>query len=131
MKQHTDNMEATFKRRLLRPYWVDNMSAWHWQQNGMWVGPAVLASSSVGKANLAWLALDLERPPNRVDVRQNLIYEWVVLDTHNHGLEHLAAMYTLPEFEQRLGDLIAKCQSPRAKQMMVFLQMLARRRLNA
>lgn len=132
MSQHTDTMEANYMRRLLRPYWVDNMFAWQWEQNGMRVGPAILAQNSAGKANLLWLALDLQRPPTQVvDVRKNLIYGWVVMEGHLYGLEQAAAMYTLPEFEQRLTDMIAQCSQPRAKQMMVFLQMLARRRLNA
>ncbi len=119
-------------RRLLRPYWVDNMSTWQWQQNNATVGPAQLAFNSVGKANLAWLALDLQRPPTApLDVRRNLIYGWVVMEGHMYGLEQAAAMYTLPEFEQQLTTLIAETVQPRARQMMVFLQMLVRRRLYA
>lgn len=125
-------MDYEFKRRLLAPYWVDNMFAWCWRQNDMWVGPAILAHSGPGKANLAWLALDMYRPPDSYDPRTNEIYMWVVMDAHNTGVERIAAMYTLREFEYHIGDLIANCKSsPRSKQMLVFLQILARRRLNA
>lgn len=125
-------MDYEFKRRLLAPYWVDNMFAWCWRQNDMWVGPAILAHSGPGKANLAWLALDMHRPPDSYDPRTNEIYMWVVMDAHNTGVERIAAMYTLREFEYHIGDLIANCKSsPRSKQMLVFLQMLARRRLDA
>lgn len=132
MNQQTDLMDNTFKRRLLAPYWVDNMFTWYWQQNGLTVGPAILAHSSVGKANLAWLALDLPRSPTQpVNVRKNLLYGWVVMEGHLHGLEQAAAMMSLREFANNLPDILAKCDQPRARQMMVFLLMLARRRLDA
>jgi hypothetical protein len=121
-------MDFNYKRRLVYPYWVDDMETWKWPVAGMFCGPALLMGSDPGKANLLWLALGLEVPPKAPPpgLASNLLYSWVVYESQKYPVLALASMYTLPEFAARIGGL--RSESFQVAQMLLTLKMLAEKR---
>lgn len=86
--------------------WMVNPGQWIWATAaGQAQGPGMVADEDPGLANLIWLALDMEEPPRRYDLRyHNLVH--ILLMTSNQltlaglPLRDQAASLTLTQFHE-------------------------------
>ncbi len=102
----TTKIEATYRRRLIYPYWDAWPTTWLDRASGR--GIAVFAlEGRVGLFNLGWLAVNTQAPPPLQGYLQTSLL-WVIQNAGirklgRQTLEELAAMWTLKEFVEILN----------------------------
>ena len=94
---------AEFAKTLREPFWVPGLARWSWRRpDGIWQGTAQLVEQP-GLANLIWLALDRDTPPeDGFDMRDNPLVMWVFaalnLPCYGVTLQEWCASHSLAEF---------------------------------
>jgi hypothetical protein len=89
-----------FMRRIKEPAWMPDPDSWTWTgPDGRPQGFGDCWRDDPGQANLLWLALGLDRPPQVYNARANPLYMLVLLG--GKSLSTTAAMFTLEEYSKR------------------------------
>jgi hypothetical protein len=95
--------------RLINPNWMPHPDDWEWDRgDAVMQGFGQIWRAETGMANLLWLALDRDKPPqDGYDLRANLTAMRVLthhrkMRLHGRLLTEYAALDTLPQFRDRL-----------------------------